>query len=155
MRIWGVGIRLLVLTFLYGMFMLGVDRLIFQVSNPAWFPDGVLYPVLITLLVIGIPYLVLSGKKLTADFDGKSLITDGVFGYVRNPIYSAWILFIIPAVCLLSRSVLVMTTPVFAYLLFRTLVREEEMLLQKEFGEAYDSYRRQVNQIVPWFRRKA
>lgn len=102
------------------------------------------------LLFIGIPYLFISGKKITKDFKNNELITDGIFAYVRNPIYSAWILFIIPALTILTKSIALMTTPIFTYILFKILIKKEDEFLEKKFGTKYLSYKNRVNELIPW-----
>jgi protein-S-isoprenylcysteine O-methyltransferase Ste14 len=150
MSIWGVGVKLIFLSFLYALIMMLVTFLYPEIFV---FED---FPVVVQvfsaiLLSIGIPFLVLSGRKLTANFSNNKLITDGVFKYVRNPIYSAWILFIIPALSILSSSTLVMTTPVFSYILFKILIRKEDENLEKVYGDQYREYKANVNELVPWF----
>jgi hypothetical protein len=78
------------------------------------------------------------------------LATTGIFGVVRNPIYSAWIVFLIPGLVSLSRSWLLLLTPLVAYLVFKFRIRREDEYLEKRFGQAYRDYRRRVNEIIPW-----
>jgi hypothetical protein len=56
------------------------------------------------LLAIGVPMLIVAATALTRNYDRDELATTGVYGLVRNPIYSAWILFLLLGLALLCRS---------------------------------------------------
>ena len=72
-----------------------------------------------------------------------------IVALVRNPIYSAWIVFLIPELAMFSRSWPVLLTPLVAYLAFKTLIRREEEYLEKRFGQRYLGYKSHVNELVP------
>ncbi len=105
------------------------------------------------LLVLGIFMLMLAGRAIAKAYGGDELATTGMFGVVRHPIYSAWIVFLIPGLVLLSRSWGLLLTPLVAYLVFKVRIRREDEYLEKRFGEAYLDYRRRVNEIIPIPRR--
>jgi protein-S-isoprenylcysteine O-methyltransferase Ste14 len=77
---------------------------------------------------------------------------------VRHPIYSAWIVFILPGIVLPTASWPLLLTPLFAYAAFKLLIRHEDDYLQERFGEAYLDYRNRVNELllipIPWRRAK-
>lgn len=106
------------------------------------------------LLVIGIPMVVIAGKAGTTAYNSDKLATNGIFGLTRNPIYSAWIVFIIPGLVLLSRSWPLFLTPVVAYMVFKAKIGREDEYLQKRFGEEYQTYRARVNELVPYWSRR-
>jgi protein-S-isoprenylcysteine O-methyltransferase Ste14 len=151
MTIWGIGVKLILFSFFYAILM----SLITFLYQDLFIINAVSYhtiiPISAILLFVGIPFLVVSGRKVTKDFKKGHLITDGVFAFVRNPIYSAWIIFIIPALTLLSKSILIFSTSIFSYILFKILIKQEDLYLEQKFGEKYLKYRSQVNEIVPWF----
>ena len=91
-------------------------------------------------------------KRLAYNLD--KLATTGIFGIVRNPIYSAWIIFIIPGLVLLSRSWPLFFTPVVAYVIFKARIGRENEYLEQHFGDDYRTYKAQVNELVPFPRRK-
>ena len=78
---------------------------------------------------------------------------DGIFGLTRNPIYAAWIVFIIPGLAMFSRSWPMMLTPIVAFVTFKIWIRRENEYLEKRFGDAYREYRARANEFVPWPRR--
>lgn len=108
----------------------------------------------ITLLGIGIPMLVVAARAATVAYNSDRLATTEIFGLTRNPIYSAWIVFIIPGLVLMSRSWPLFLTPVVAYLVFKAQIGRESEYLERRFGEEYRAYKAEVNELVPFPRRK-
>ena len=87
---------------------------------------------------------------MNAAFQRTELVTTGIFGIVRNPIYSAWIIFIIPGLVIYSRSIPALLTPFVAHLAFKFSIHVEEEYLEEKYGQAYREYRSRVNEIIPW-----
>jgi len=111
------------------------------------------YPVFLLvgtlLLTTGLVMLPFSARAMAAAYGKDQLVTTGMFGVVRHPIYSAWIVFLIPGIVLLTRSWLLFLTPLVAYIAFKARIRQEDKYLEKRFGQAYLEYRRRVNEIIP------
>ena len=95
-----------------------------------------------------------AGQAIDGAYGEDDLATTGIFGLVRHPIYSAWIVFLIPGLAVLSRSWLLLPTPLAAYLVFKLRIWKEDAYLEDRFGQQYLDYRRHVNEIVPWPRSK-
>jgi protein-S-isoprenylcysteine O-methyltransferase Ste14 len=108
----------------------------------------------VVLLVIGVPILLVAARTAMTAYNADRLATTGIFGIVRNPVYSAWIIFIIPGLVFLSRSWPLFLTPVVAYMVFKARIGRENEYLEKRFGEDYRKYKAQVNELVPFPRRK-
>ena len=73
-----------------------------------------------------------------------ALVTDGIFAWLRNPMYVGGTLFLVGlAVLLASDWMLVMTIGFFVVLHFG-VVRREERYLEAKFGESYRHYRNRV-----------
>lgn len=151
---WGVGPSIMVLagayaavaglaTRLWPEFCLvsAVSRMVFLVAG-------------IVLLVIGVPMLLFAARAATLAYNSDKLATTGIFGLTRNPIYSAWIVFIIPGLVLFSRSWPLLLTPVVAYIVFKTRIRREYEYLEKRFGDDYQTYKADVNELFPMPRLK-
>jgi protein-S-isoprenylcysteine O-methyltransferase Ste14 len=113
-------------------------------------PSSVFLVAGIVLLVIGIPMLVVAARAATIAYNSEKLATTGIFGIVRNPIYSAWIMFIIPGLMLLTHSWPLFLTPVVAYVVFKVTIRRESDYLERHFGEAYRKYEVEVNELFPF-----
>lgn len=82
------------------------------------------------------------------------LVTTGVYAWVRNPIYSAF-LFVCTGVLLLVGNGWLLILPVLYWLFLTVLMKatEEKWLLER-FGSAYEEYCRRVNRCLPWFPKK-
>jgi len=140
LSIWGVGPSILLSAAIYGAAA--------GVATYLW-PDLFLVPTApylvflvlgLILLVAGVVMLMFAGRAIVGAHGEDKLATTGTFGVVRNPIYSAWIVFLIPGLVLLSRSWLLLT-PLVAYLVFKSRIRKEDEYLEKRFGQAYQDYR--------------
>ena len=108
----------------------------------------------LALAVVGIPMLIVAVKAGMAAYDADKLATTGLYGIVRNPMYAAWIVFIIPGLVLLTRSWPLFLTPPVAYIMFKLLIRRENEYLEKRFGDAYRKYRAEVNELFPLPRKR-
>ena len=90
-------------------------------------------------------------------YDGithNKLVKTGVYGIVRNPIYSAFLLACTGAVCLTNNLVL-FVAPVLGWA-FMTIVLKlsEEKWLKNLYGNEYVMYCKRVNRCIPWFAKK-
>ena len=80
--------------------------------------------------------------------EGNTLVTTGVYGWVRHPLYSALLVQAV-GVSLLTANWFVATTAgtLWALLAFRT--RQEEEKLIERFGNEYREYMKRVGRFVP------
>jgi protein-S-isoprenylcysteine O-methyltransferase Ste14 len=101
------------------------------------------------LLAIGFPMLAISVRSVMRAYEQDQLATGGLLALVRHPIYSAWIVFILPGLAFLSRSWPMLLTPFVAYVVFKVLIHREDDYLQQRFGDAYLDYRARVNELIP------
>ena len=93
-------------------------------------------------------------QKINKKVKEKKLITSGVYGFVRNPVYSAFI-FIFTGILLLTANYILLILP-FVFWAYLTILMKntEERWLKNEFGKEYEIYLNEVNRAIPWFRRK-
>jgi len=98
----------------------------------------------IALIVLGFVALGVSAVQMLRAFKRHELATTGLYGISPNPMFMAYVLFILPGLSLLLRSWLVLTSSVVFYVLIRVMSRPEEEWLKQEFGERYLEYRRRV-----------
>jgi len=146
---WGIGPRWAVLSLLYGLAVFLVERRYFPDLEMIWPPQTVGMAMGILLVAAGVVIYFSALRRLHRALAEDSLATDGVYGWMRHPIYSAFIMFLVPGVVLIVRSVLGLTIPVVMYILFRLFIRREERLLAAEFGEEYWAWRRRTNAVLP------
>ncbi len=102
-------------------------------------------------------YLDISAKfksKIFKKVKENKLITDGVYGIVRNPVYSGALLACTGAV-LIANNLILLIVPVICWLYMTLfLIHTEEKWLRELYGEEYVSYCQRVNRCIPWFPRK-
>ena len=111
----------------------------------------------ILLILFGI-YLWLQAvivEKINKKVKEKKLITSGVYSFVRNPVYSAFI-FILTGSLLLTANYILLILPFIFWVLLTILMKNtEEKWLKNEFGKEYEIYLKEVNRVIPWIRRKS
>jgi protein-S-isoprenylcysteine O-methyltransferase Ste14 len=150
---WGIGpvFALASITYAVAVGLLSHGRAAFEITLV---PHSALVALGIVLIAVGVPMYVLSGKAVLRAFHAGQLVTDGVYGICRHPLYGAWIVFIVPGIELILGSWLGLTTPLAMYLILRVLAAKEEDYLAERFGESYAAYRRKVPFIMPigWLR---
>ncbi len=102
-------------------------------------------------------YLDLSAKlksKIFKKVEENKLITDGVYGIVRNPVYSGALLACTGAV-LIANNLILLIVPVICWLYMTIfLIKTEEKWLKELYGQEYVSYCQKVNRCIPWFPKK-
>ena len=92
------------------------------------------------MIFIGALMVISCGRKVLKSFNSGRLITDGLYKIFRNPMYAAYLLFIIPGIALLFNSWLALTTVIINYILFSFLIRREYQYLHNKFGKEYENY---------------
>lgn len=98
----------------------------------------------IILIITGILMVISCGRKLLNSFNNGLLMTDGLYRIFRNPMYAAYLLSVIPGICLLFNSWLVLTTVVINYILFSIFIKREHRYLKEKFSSEYDEYLEKV-----------
>ena len=149
MSIWGAGPKIGLLTLLYAT-VAGAATL----RWPALFTIGVIaYPYLAAaaalLLLASVPLYLAAIVPLRKAYAKDRLVTGGAYAVCRHPLYAMWILLIMPAVALLLKSWLFLSTAAFMYAVARIEIRREETYLEERFGRQYVEYKRRVNAIFP------
>lgn len=146
---WGVGPRIAVAALAYVVLARAVAYRWPDLCRVHFAPYVVIASTAVILLVAGVSMLALALRSATQAYNRDRLVTSGIFAVVRHPIYSAWIVFIVPGVALLSHSWPVLLTPLVAYAVFKLSIHREDEYLQQRFGQAYLDYRERVNEIIP------
>ena len=100
-----------------------------------WPPPTVGWAMGVLLILAGLIVYVAGTRRLVHAWAEDRLETHGIYAWMRHPIYSAFIVFLVPGTVLLLRSVLGLTVPFFMYGLFRLMIRREERYLAERFGE--------------------
>lgn len=99
----------------------------------------------IALIVPGVVMVAACGRKLLGSFDKNKLMTDGLYKYFRDPMYAAYLIFVIPGICLLFNSWLMLTAVLLNYILFKSLIKREHKYLEEKYGAEYKDY---LNKVI-------
>ena len=103
----------------------------------------------ITVLGLALIIMFLSHKTLfDHDEPSDTLITSGILGRVRNPLYLS-ILLIYIAVLLLSISIISIVFFIIIFFVYNKMVNYEEKKLEKIFGNEYLEYKKKVPKWIP------
>jgi protein-S-isoprenylcysteine O-methyltransferase Ste14 len=140
MNVLGVAPFIAVPTFLY----LGLAVVITYLSGDAFkITNGDYTPLVITgavMIFTGALMVIYCGKKVLKSFSSGKLMTDGLYKIFRNPMYAAYLIFIIPGTALLFNSWLALTTVLVNYILFSVFIKREYAYLYEKFGMEYEDY---------------
>ena len=144
MKIAGVAPLIAIPTFLYLILAVVISLTatkIFTISINHYF---VLAAIGIVLITGGVLMVISCGRKLLKSFNSDLLMTDGLYRIFRNPMYASYLLLIIPGICLLFNSWLVLSTVVINYILFSVFIKREHRYLEEKFGSEYEEYLEKV-----------
>jgi protein-S-isoprenylcysteine O-methyltransferase Ste14 len=78
----------------------------------------------------------------------SSLVTSGIFGRTRNPIYLAMVIFVLAVALMTNGAWFVVAAIVVCGLLDRIVIASEERMIGEAFGEEYAAYRQRVRRWI-------
>ncbi|RPI19861.1 MAG: isoprenylcysteine carboxylmethyltransferase family protein [Ignavibacteriae bacterium] len=149
MSMWGIGPKMALITFPYFALTIILSYLYPNIFNLDFIPWNLTTILGTILLILGIIFYISSARTLLKEFQNGKLLTKGPYSLCRNPLYSAFIVFIIPAISLLINSWLALTTAVLMYFVFKCVIKAEYNYLKEKFGDEYIQYEKNVNEIIP------
>ena len=92
--------------------------------------------------------------RLDAHIIKNELVTTGVYAYVRNPVYSAF-MFVCTGVLLIYGNLVLLVLPIIYWGFMTVLMKlTEEKWLEDLYGKEYVQYRQRVNCCIPWKRKE-
>jgi protein-S-isoprenylcysteine O-methyltransferase Ste14 len=107
-------------------------------------PGGILIAAGIVLASLAIRNLRQAATNVEPWKPTLALVTEGIYGLMRNPMYTAMMVFIAGiAIALGSDWTLVLVVPA-ALILHFGVVKREERYLEAKFGDSYREYTRRV-----------
>ena len=146
---WGVGPTFTFLSVSYGIIMLAISHYFQPAFQIPFVPYWLLQISGIALILIGVPFFIISVKTVMKAYNADALVTQGIFRCCRHPLYSSWVVFIVPGIVLLANTWIGLTAPIFMYFLLCKLVTKEEIYLEDVFGSEYLEYKKEVPCILP------
>ena len=125
--------------------------IILNVLYPQWFKMNTgLTGVIIgsVLLVLGIPFWLISVVQMLKHVPQNKLITRGPFLLVLHPIYTSVALLVIPGLAFVFDTWVGLLIGAILYIISRIYRGHEEKKLEDMFNEEYRKYRSKV--LIPW-----
>jgi protein-S-isoprenylcysteine O-methyltransferase Ste14 len=132
-----------------------IDEQIYRIPLPWVILTLALQLVAIVILVLGVrqtgttSFIGLSQLLLPEDTSPPRLVTDGLYRYVRHPLYTCGLV-IIWLTPIMTWNLLALIIGLTGYILIGAYFEERKLLL--EFGDAYAEYRQRTPMLVPGLR---
>ena len=98
----------------------------------------------LVLLVPGLLIWIWAMVAFLPAYFGDKLATRGPYAVMLNPVYSSWIVLVIPGIALLTGWWLLLLTSVVMYVAMVMSVHAEDDFLRQKFGKKYEEYRERV-----------
>ena len=111
-------------------------------------PPLVVTVIALLVLLPGVTMWIWSVVLILTYVPHKQLITSGPYALVKHPLYTSVALLVLPWLGLLLNTWLGVVLGITLYIVSRLFAPEEEALLAKTFGPAWDAYRKRVK--IPW-----
>jgi protein-S-isoprenylcysteine O-methyltransferase Ste14 len=73
----------------------------------------------------------------------------GAYSLCRHPVYASWILFLLPAIAILTGSWPMLGLPVAGWLGYKAGMAKEERELVARYGESYEKYCERTRELLP------
>lgn len=152
MTIFGIGPLLFVAG---GSTLAGVLLLQLMVDVRVAFPSPwwqIFFGIGIILCAIGAYFWIGSALLVERAFRRHELVTNGPFRLSRNPLYAAFIVFVMPGVAFIVNNLLILAVSVVTFIVFKLQIGKEEEYLRTEFDEEYPEYEQEVAQLIPFLK---
>jgi protein-S-isoprenylcysteine O-methyltransferase Ste14 len=82
--------------------------------------------------------------------EDHQLFTQGVYKYIRNPMYSGGLIATI-GFCLVFRCIITLIIMfTYTFLVYKMRINEEEKILQNKFGKEYEDYKQKTKKLIPF-----
>jgi protein-S-isoprenylcysteine O-methyltransferase Ste14 len=77
------------------------------------------------------------------------LVTNGIYGYIRHPIYTGVLLMALGTL-IFSQTLLMLLFFLFMLIFFIFKLTQEEKLLTKHFSKEYPEYKKHTKALIPF-----
>ncbi|WP_394888173.1 methyltransferase family protein [Clostridium butyricum] len=152
MSYFGVGPIYVIVTFI-------LTAIAVYIGKMQYFSIGKIQIMKIPLFILGIVLIVLGIvlwvqaviiSRIDKNITENKLLTTGAYAWVRNPIYSAFTIVFTGILCV-QNNLILLVLPFIYWLFLSIIVKKEETVLEKIFGQEYLIYKSKVNRCIPWF----
>ena len=140
--------KILIRIFIFFIFIVPPVTLPFTEGPKVTIPDSVSVSVGLSLLILNFIIKILAQKqigKFPAIKAKRKLVTNGVYGLIRNPLYMSNYLFAV-GMAILFKSLYALLFSIPYSLSYMLIIYFEEEDLLAKYGEEYEEYKK----MVPW-----
>ena len=151
---WGVGpifVGVLISTTALGILLSYTNLFSFaQIDNE--YVRIILFILAVLLIMEGVLVWVLAviKSRVIDKIKNGKLVTDGIYAWVRHPIYSAFFLIVIGAILIRGNWILLFLVPLCWLFMTFLMKNTEEKWLLAIFGKEYEAYKDRTNRCIPW-----
>jgi protein-S-isoprenylcysteine O-methyltransferase Ste14 len=82
-------------------------------------------------------------------FENHTLVTNGIYGYIRHPMYASQWLWVIAQILLLQNWLAGLIDLIFFIPFYILRVQAEEKMMIDTFGDQYHGYMKKVGGVIP------
>ena len=105
---------------------------------------------LLIIMGIGVWYIGAVRSDMDDSITENRLQTNGIYSWVRNPMYSGW-WFALSGLTLMWHNAWLLLFPIVDWIIMTVaLIKTEEKWLLDLYGEEYAEYKKNVNRCIPW-----
>jgi len=88
-------------------------------------------------------------SKIDKNIKENKLVTSGIYGIVRHPIYAAF-LYAVTGLIFIANNLILLVLPVLYWLILTVVMKNtEEKWLSELYGDDYLNYSKKVNRFIP------
>ena len=151
---------LILLMFLLSPFLLIAafyeNKLLISSILPFW--DNLIVSYIGFVIYLSAGILVIVGRVQLGKFGSGELITEedhklnteGVYKYIRNPMYSGALIAVIGFGLVFRSIITLLFVSICYFILFKMRIDEEERLLYEAFGEEFTKYKKKSKKLIPF-----
>jgi protein-S-isoprenylcysteine O-methyltransferase Ste14 len=139
-----------IIAFIIFMIIWVVDSFFLKVTTSLTvYVSSIIRLIVALVVVIASLYLLMASHKVvTGEHRPQRVISDGVFRYIRHPLYMSAILFYV-ALIATTLSIISFAFWILIFVFYNYLASYEEKLMELKFGEEYVAYRQKTGKWLP------
>ncbi len=146
---WGIGPKFFLISLAYLVPTLLLTRMLHPFSTIPLLSHRILIASGIVVLCTGLTFYFFAVPTVMRAYNEGKLVTTGPFSVCRHPVYASWAVFIVPGIMLMLNCWIGLTYAPVMCLVLKTLAREEEIFLEKTYGDKYRAYKSKISSILP------
>ena len=127
----------------------------FKLGTLSGFPAALLTAIGVALIIAGLLVWFIGAMRSEMDDHIKEnrLKTDGIYAWVRNPMYSGWWI-ALTGITFMWHNVCMLSLPLIDWAIMTiALINTEEKWLLTLYADEYVEYKKHVNRCIPWKRK--